>query len=61
MKHLIKIFDQAFSHEEYCGSKVGKNYSNKIIWDRSDDIKDGDIVFLQIHYFLMSNLFQQIV
>ena len=45
MKHLIKIFDQAFSHEEYCGSKVGKNYSNKIIWDRSDDIKDGDIVF----------------
>jgi hypothetical protein len=35
MKKKIKIFDNAFAHEEYCGSKIGKNFSKHIIWDRS--------------------------
>lgn len=44
-KKLIKIFDNAFAHEDYCGSKLGGNYSQKITWDRSGNINDGDIVF----------------
>ncbi len=45
MKKTIKIFDKAFSHEDYCGSKIGGNYSENIIWDRSGAINQGDLVF----------------
>lgn len=44
-KKVIKIFDQEFAHESYCGSKIGKNESKNIIWDRSRQINEGDIVF----------------
>ena len=46
MKKNIKLIDNAFSHEEYCGSKIGRNYSEKIIWERTHEIKENDIVFL---------------
>jgi len=45
MKKRLKIFDSAFSHEEYCGSKIGGNYSEFVVWDRSGRIEPGDIVF----------------
>jgi len=42
----IKIFDNAFAHEDYCGSKIGKNFSKHIIWDRSfSNIEENDLVF----------------
>lgn len=45
MKRIVKIFDMAFAHEDYCGSKVGGNHSDKIVWDRSGVVESGDIVF----------------
>jgi hypothetical protein len=45
MKRNVKIFDMAFAHEDYCGSKVGGNHSEKIVWDRSGYVESGDIVF----------------
>jgi hypothetical protein len=44
-KKVIKIFDQAFAHESYCGSKIGGNESKYITWDRSHVINEGDVVF----------------
>lgn len=43
-KKIIKIIDQAFGHELYCGHKIGKNESKNIIWDRSRQINKNDIV-----------------
>ena len=43
-KKTIKIIDQAFGHELYCGHKIGKNESKNIIWDRSRQINKNDIV-----------------
>jgi hypothetical protein len=45
MKKELKIFDLAFAHEDYCGSKLGGNYSEKIVWNRNRTINNGDIVF----------------
>jgi hypothetical protein len=44
-KKILKIFDTAFAHEKYCGSKIGRNISKNITWDRSGNIENGDIVF----------------
>lgn len=43
-KKTIKIIDQAFGHELYCGHKIGKNESKHIVWDRSRQINKNDIV-----------------
>lgn len=43
-KKVIKLYDTAFAHEDYCGSKIGKNIPNDVIWDRSGNINDSDIV-----------------
>lgn len=43
-KKVVKIYDTAFAHEEYCGSKIGKNIPNKMVWDRFGNIDESDIV-----------------
>mgnify|MGYP003631036072 CR=1 FL=1 len=44
-KKVIKLFDTAFAHEKYCGSKIGRNISKNVTWDRSGNIENGDVVF----------------
>ncbi len=41
---IVKIFDDAFGHEKYCGHKIGRNESQFIEWDRSRMVNDGDVV-----------------
>jgi hypothetical protein len=43
-KKIIKIYDTAFAHEAYCGSKIGRNIPKNVEWDRSGNISDSDIV-----------------
>lgn len=41
-KKIIKLYDTAFSHVPYC---TMNNVSKNIIWDRSGNINENDIVF----------------
>lgn len=43
-KIIIKLFDNAFGHEIYCGHKLGRNESKNITWDRSRQVEKNDIV-----------------